>query len=86
MTDVIKGFRYIPVCALIRIGQRMHDGAEKHGAYDPLSVQERLDKIFRHAHAVLEGKTDEDHLAAIASNAMFAIRAEEEAKHTKDTQ
>ncbi len=75
--DDIPGIEYLPVEALRRVAARCKAGVEKHGTYDPLRVKERLEKCARHWWAVANHSDAEDHLAAIAANALFAMKQEE---------
>lgn len=59
-----------------RTVRRCIDGISKHGIYHALSIQERLDKIKRHVKRYEDGDRSEDHLAAIAASAEFAMTEE----------
>ena len=70
---MIPGMEYLPVAGLTRTAARCAKGVAKHGAYEALPVRERVEKIRRHLRAILMGDVSEDHYAAIAANALFAM-------------
>lgn len=80
--DTNKGkgrFDLIPPYALKRLAQHFENGAEKYGDRNwekgqPLARY--LDSAIRHAYAFLGGSRDEDHLAAVAWNALAYIETE----------
>lgn len=80
--DTNKGkgrFDLIPAHALKRLAQHYENGAVKYGDRNwekgqPLSRY--MDSAIRHAYAYLGGSKDEDHLAAVAWNALAAIETE----------
>jgi hypothetical protein len=70
----------LPVRAIRRLARHFENGAKKYGDRNwekgqPLSVY--LDSALRHGFNVLEGKTDEDHAAAMAWNIMAFIETQE---------
>ncbi len=72
-------FDLIPPYALKRLAQHYENGAKKYGDRNwekgqPLARY--LDSAIRHAYAYLGGSRDEDHLAAIAWNAIAVIESE----------
>ncbi len=71
--DILK---FIPRHGLERVGLITIEGAKKHGGYDPLPVSERMAKIRRHWRKYADGDREEDHFAAIAANALFAMEEE----------
>ena len=80
--DTSKGkgrFDLIPAYALKRLAQHYENGAAKYGDRNwekgqPLARY--MDSAIRHAYAYLGGSKDEDHLAAIAWNALSIIETE----------
>ncbi len=80
--DTNKGkgrFDLIPAYALKRLAQHYENGADKYGDRNwelgqPLARY--LDSAIRHAFAFLGGSRDEDHLAAVAWNALAYIETE----------
>lgn len=77
--DTNKGkgrFDLIPPYALKRLAQHYENGADKYGDRNwekgqPLARY--LDSVIRHVYAYLGGSDEEDHLAAVAWNAMAVI-------------
>lgn len=66
--------------AIRRLAQHYEGGAKKYGDRNwelGQPVGRYLDSALRHLFAVLEGKDDEDHLAAAAWNVLGAIEMEE---------
>ena len=84
--DTNKGkgrFDLIPPYALKRLAQHYENGAVKYGDRNwekgqPLARY--LDSAIRHAYAYLGGSKDEDHLAAVAWNALAIIETEHRIK------
>jgi len=73
-------FDLIPTIALKRLAQHYENGAVKYGDRNwekgqPLSSY--MDSLIRHAYAFMGGDRSEDHLSAIAWNAMSVIFTEE---------
>lgn len=67
--------------ALSRIARHYENGAVKYGDRNwerGQPVCSYLDSAIRHAYRFLEGSREEDHLAAVAWNAMAAIHTLEE--------
>ncbi len=74
-------FDLIPSYSLKRLAQHFENGAVKYGDRNwqkgqPLSRY--LDSAIRHLYSYLEGSRDEDHMAAVAWNAMALIWTEEQ--------
>jgi len=80
--DTNKGkgrFDLIPPYALKRLAQHYENGADKYGDRNWEKGQpfaRYLDSAIRHAYAYLGGSSDEDHLAAVAWNALALIETE----------
>ena len=80
--DTNKGkgrFDLMPAYALKRLAQHYENGAVKYGDRNwekgqPLGRY--MDSAIRHAYAYLNGSKDEDHLAAVAWNALAIIETE----------
>lgn len=73
-------FDLLPARAIKRIARRFEDGAIKYGDRNwekGQPVSRYIDSGLRHAFAFLEGKADEDHLAAAAWNFLCAIDTED---------
>ena len=73
-------FDLLPAYALKRLAQLYERGASKYGDANWLKGQplsRYLDSALRHLFAHLEGKRDEDHLAAVAWNVLGYIETEE---------
>jgi hypothetical protein len=73
----------LPPDAMRRLAQHYEGGAEKYGPHNwekggPLSRY--LDSMLRHAFAVVAGQTDEDHVIAVAWNAMAIADHQEKIK------
>ena len=79
-TNVGKGrFDLIPPYALKRLAKHYENGAKKYGDRNwekGQPIARYLDSAIRHAYAYLGGSTEEDHLAAIAWNALSVIETE----------
>jgi hypothetical protein len=72
-------FDLIPAYAIKRLAQHYENGADKYGDRNwelgqPLGRY--LDSAIRHAFAFLGGSREEDHLAAVAWNALAYIETE----------
>lgn len=63
----------IPLESLRLCSERLDAGCAKHGDYHALPVIERLAKIGRHLAKAQAGQRDEEHIAAIACNALLAL-------------
>ena len=80
--DTRKGkgrFDLIPAYALQRLAQHYENGAVKYGDRNwerGQSLGRYLDSAIRHANKYLGGSDEEDHLAAIAWNALAIIETE----------
>jgi hypothetical protein len=77
----------LPACSLLRLSKHYETGANKYGPRNwelgqPLSVL--LDSGIRHLLNYLDGKTDEDHLAAGAWNILGAMWMEEKKPEMQD--
>src|ERR1700722_8162340 len=83
-TRIGKGrFDLLPARALARLARHFETGAKKYGDANwekgqPLS--RFLDSALRHAFALKEGKTDEDHLIAAAWNLLCLADTQERVK------
>lgn len=68
-----KGFpSQIPPIAIRKIARRFEDGARKYDNFNwtkGIPLSRYVDAIFRHTLAMMEGKTDEDHVGAVLWNA-----------------
>lgn len=72
-------FDLIPPYALTRLARHYENGAKKYGDRNwekgqPLACY--LDSMIRHAYKFLGGSREEDHLAAVAWNALAYIETE----------
>lgn len=70
----------LPPEGIRRLAQLYERGAEKYGDRNwekGQPISRYLDSMIRHAFAVLEGEPTEDHLAAVAWNAVGAITTQE---------
>lgn len=77
----------LPACALLRLAKHYETGANKYGARNwekgqPISAL--MDSGLRHLLNYLDGKTDEDHLAAGAWNILGAMWMEEKKPEMQD--
>ncbi len=77
----------LPACALLRLSRHYEAGANKYSARNwekgvPISVM--LDSGLRHLFKYLDGRTDEDHLAAAAWNILSAMWMEEKRPDQQD--
>lgn len=73
----------LPPDAMRRLAKHYEGGAEKYGPHNwekggPLSRY--VDSMLRHAFAVVAGQTDEDHVIAVAWNAMAIADHQEKIK------
>jgi len=80
-TNVGKGrFDLIPPYALKRLAKHYENGAKKYGDRNwekGQNLSRYLDSAIRHAYAFLGGSRVEDHLAAVAWNALAYIETED---------
>jgi len=80
-TNVGKGrFDLIPPYALKRLAKHYENGAKKYGDRNwekGQNLSRYLDSAIRHAYAFLGGSCVEDHLAAVAWNALAYIETED---------
>lgn len=85
----------LPMCALIRISRHMEDAImpdPKTGVpHYPernwekgLPMHSMIDSAFRHLAKYVDGKTDEDHLCAAATNLLMAMWMEEKHPEMQD--
>jgi hypothetical protein len=77
----------LPACSLLRLAKHYETGANKYGARNwekgqPISVL--MDSGIRHLLNYLDGKMDEDHLAAAAWNILGAMWMEEKKPEMQD--
>lgn len=73
-------FDLLPSYALLRLAQHFENGAVKYGDRNwekGQPISRYLDSAIRHLYAYLGGSRNEDHLAAVAWNALAAIQTEE---------
>ncbi len=79
-TRVGKGrFDLLPPHALKRLAQHFENGAMKYGDNNWLKGQKTsryYDSAMRHLFAYMEGSREEDHMAAVAWNAMAIIQTQ----------
>lgn len=81
--DVREGkgrYDLIPAVAMARIAKLYERGAVKYGAWNfskGILLSRYIDSMIRHAFNYLEGDRKEDHLAAVAWNAIAMIHHEE---------
>lgn len=72
----------LPNAAILRLSKHYEHGAEKYGRWNytkGIPVSSFMDSALRHIFKYLDGRDDEDHLAAAAFNILGAM--EMEAKH-----
>jgi hypothetical protein len=73
-------FDLLPVNAMFRLACHFENGAKKYGDSNWLRgipLKRYLDSLLRHAFKLAGGLDDEDHLAAIAWNAMCLLETQE---------
>ena len=79
-TNIGKGrFDLIPAYALKRLAIHYENGARKYGDRNwekGQPIGRYIDSARRHINAYLNGSDEEDHLAAVAWNALAAIETE----------
>jgi hypothetical protein len=76
-------FDLITPIGLKRLAQHYENGAKKYGDRNwekGQPVSRYLDSAIRHLYAFLDGDRSEDHMAAVAWNALGAIHTEEKVK------
>lgn len=80
----------LPWAALIRVSKHIQASTEPVGKY-PVDnwklgqpMHQYMDSAFRHMGQYMEGCTDEDHLAAAASNLLMALWTEEKLPDMRD--
>ena len=74
-------FELVPVDALTRLAMHYTNGAKKYGDRNwekGQPIERYFASLFRHAYAALDGKLDEDHLAAVAWNVFAIIHTQNE--------
>lgn len=63
-----------------RLAKLLERGAERYGSLNyakGMPLKRTMQSLLRHAFQYLEGDRTEDHMAAVAANAMFIIHTEE---------
>lgn len=74
-------FDCLTYAPMMRIAKHLEAGAKRYGLDNwraGISIRRCFQALLRHALQALEGHTDEDHLAAVAVNAMFIMQYEED--------
>lgn len=77
----------LPWSALMRVSRHMENSLESHGERNwerGLPMHCFLDSAFRHMAKYMDGRTDEDHLAAAATNLLMALWTEEHLPEMQD--
>lgn len=80
-------FDLIPWCAVMRIAHHMEESLK---VYEPrnwekgLPMHSMIDSAFRHLAKYVDGRTDEDHLCAAATNLLMAMWMEEKRPEMQD--
>lgn len=77
----------LPWCALIRISKHMEDSLthyQERNWEKGLPMHSMLDSAMRHIAKYMDGWTDEDHLAAAATNLLMALWTEEKKPEMQD--
>lgn len=79
----------LPWCALLRISKHMENSVvsghyPEHNWEKGLPMHSMLDSAIRHLAKYMDGQTDEDHLAAAATNLLMAIWTEEKKPDLQD--
>lgn len=73
---MLKGLEMIPNAAMKRMADRMIFGLQTHSAQayrDEVNENTYREKVKRHWNQYVNGKTDEDHLAAVMCNIAFIM-------------
>lgn len=77
----------IPHCAVLRVSKHMENALESHEERNwenGIPMHSFLDSAMRHLFKYMDGMTDEDHLAAAASNVLMAMWTEEKMPEMQD--
>ena len=77
----------LPWCALLRISKHMEDSLTHYPERNwekGLPMHSMLDSAMRHMAKYMDGWTDEDHLAAAATNLLMALWTEEKKPEMQD--
>ena len=77
----------LPWCALLRISKHMEDANTHYPERNwekGLPMHSMLDSAMRHLAKYMDGWTDEDHLAAAATNLLMALWTEEKKPNMQD--
>ena len=77
----------LPWCALLRISKHMEDANTHYPERNwekGLPMHSMLDSAMRHLAKYMDGWTDEDHLAAAATNLLMAMWTEEKHPEMQD--
>ena len=72
-------FDLLPPYAILRLAQHFENGARKYEDRNwekGIKLSRFLDSMIRHSFAYLDGSREEDHLAAVAWNALAFIQTE----------
>lgn len=81
--DIQEGkgrYDLLPVLAIARLAKHFENGAKKYGVDNwkkGIPIRRYTDSMIRHCFKFLGGAEDEDHLAAIAWNALCIIETQE---------
>lgn len=77
----------LPWCALLRISRHMENATTHYPERNwekGLPMHSMLDSAIRHLAKYMDGQTDEDHLAAAATNLLMALWTEEKKPEMQD--
>lgn len=77
----------LPACALLRIARHMENSLSNYPERNwekGLPMHSMIDSAMRHLLKYLDGQTDEDHLAAAATNLLMALWTEEKKPDMQD--
>lgn len=77
----------LPHSSLIRISKLMEEGCKKYPEHNwerGMPMHCMLDSAMRHIFKYMDGWTDEDHLAAAASNLLMAMWTEDKIPNMQD--
>lgn len=77
----------LPMCALLRVSKHMEDALTHYPERNwekGLPMHSMLDSAMRHLMKYMDGKIDEDHLCAAATNLLMAMWTEENHPEMQD--
>lgn len=77
----------LPMCALLRISKHMEDSLTHYPERNwekGLPMHSMLDSAMRHLTKYMDGRMDEDHLCAAATNLLMAMWTEEKKPEMQD--